>query len=522
MDLAHFANSSVRPAATPRTPLTPLFLCATGAAIVLCFGALAGLRADSLLVAPISLALLGVVLAVRRWDERRQLRAAADAWIERGYESPASRYGWRIDELTSRARAPDARAARCATSSRSSPSGGCPARRRSTASRCGRTARELIALADRLDDLDAPGLGRRDPRASTTCSPSRTAFSTPRPLRRAAAATSAPSSSPFSTAWRCVADVRPRRDRYRARLLRLHLPAPLGPGARLMSARRRDRARHLAARARLPRLRALPRGEVLDDGPGHRPDRRLRRRPRRARVPARALHGAGVHGAAVRRPPARRDRARLLPDRRHRPGPRAGLEELREDGSRLQRLLLPRPLRDPAPPGAPVPQPEPLQGGARASLAQHRRELRHEHELAVLRRRVDDVVLHADGRARGAAVRLGRRRDGRARRRHPRDRAPLVRHARQLLGRPLPVARLHLPAALADPRLRPPHAGRSADVRGHRQRAHARGSDAADRARAGRAACSRSSSSGRTAAASTTRTPPSRSRTRTGSRTSSR
>ena len=100
MDLAHFANSSVRPAATPRTPLTPVFLCTTGAAIFLCFGALAGLRAASLLVAPVSLALLGVVLAIRRWDERRQLRAAADAWIGRGYESPASRYGWRIDELT--------------------------------------------------------------------------------------------------------------------------------------------------------------------------------------------------------------------------------------------------------------------------------------------------------------------------------------------------------------------------------------------------------------------------------------
>ena len=95
MDLAHIANPTVRPPATPRTPLTPLFLCATGAAIFLGFGALAGLRSDSLLVAPVSLALLGVVLAIRRWDERRQLRADADGWIERGYESPASRYGWR-------------------------------------------------------------------------------------------------------------------------------------------------------------------------------------------------------------------------------------------------------------------------------------------------------------------------------------------------------------------------------------------------------------------------------------------
>jgi hypothetical protein len=100
MDLAQFANPSVRPTETPRTPLTPIFLCAAGAAFVLGLAALAGLHGDSLLVAPISLALLGVVLALRRWDERRQLRAAADSWIERGYESPASRYGWRIDELT--------------------------------------------------------------------------------------------------------------------------------------------------------------------------------------------------------------------------------------------------------------------------------------------------------------------------------------------------------------------------------------------------------------------------------------
>ena len=43
-------------------------------------------------------------------------------------------------------------------------------------------------------------------------------------------------------------------------------------------------------------------------------------------------------------------------------------------------------------------------------------ELRHEHELAVLRRRVHDVVPDPDGRAGRAEVRLGGGRDGRARR----------------------------------------------------------------------------------------------------------
>jgi hypothetical protein len=62
---------------------------------------LAKLRGDSLVVAPVSLALLGLVRAVRRWDARRRLRAEADEWILRGYQNRrASRFGWRIDELT--------------------------------------------------------------------------------------------------------------------------------------------------------------------------------------------------------------------------------------------------------------------------------------------------------------------------------------------------------------------------------------------------------------------------------------
>ena len=140
----------------PRSPLLPLGLCVAGAAVVLGLGALAGLHLDPLLVAPISLALLGVVLAVRRWDERRHLRADADAWIERGYEQHVgSRYGWRIDELTSRR---ERRMLGCSVREivpELSP------RRLPGASPLNRVAlrpyrAELIALADRLDDLDRP------------------------------------------------------------------------------------------------------------------------------------------------------------------------------------------------------------------------------------------------------------------------------------------------------------------------------------------------------------------------------
>ena len=69
--------------------------------------------------------------------------------------------------------------------------------------------------------------------------------------------------------------------------------------------------------------------------------------------------------------------------------------------------------------------PDHLPGVSLAHLAEHDRQLRHEHELAVLRRRVHDVVPHADGRARGAELRLRRRRDGRARRGRARLRPPL-------------------------------------------------------------------------------------------------
>jgi hypothetical protein len=104
MDLAQLAHLSPRRSAPPQTPprpLVPFVAYAVAAAPVFGLEALAGLRGDALVVAPVSLAAFGLVQAVRRWDARRHLRAEADAWILRGYENrAASRYGWRIDELT--------------------------------------------------------------------------------------------------------------------------------------------------------------------------------------------------------------------------------------------------------------------------------------------------------------------------------------------------------------------------------------------------------------------------------------
>ena len=159
MDLAQLANLGARRAGRPQTPpapLAPLVLYATGAAGVLGLEALAGLRGDPLVVAPVSLALVGLVQAVRRWEGRRRLRAEADEWILRGYQNRgASRFGWRIDELTGarerRLLGNSLRAVVAQLSERRLP-GAVPLNRIGL-----RPCRaELVALADRLEALDRP------------------------------------------------------------------------------------------------------------------------------------------------------------------------------------------------------------------------------------------------------------------------------------------------------------------------------------------------------------------------------
>ena len=69
---------------------------------------------------------------------------------------------------------------------------------------------------------------------------------------------------------------------------------------------------------------------------------------------------------------------------------------------------------------------------------EHRDLLRHQHQLAVLRRRVDPGLHRPDGRPGRAELRVRRRRDRSGRRPGPRLPGPPGRRGRQLLGRPGP------------------------------------------------------------------------------------
>ena len=94
---------------------------------------------------------------------------------------------------------------------------------------------------------------------------------------------------------------------------------------------------------------------------------------------------------------------RVRPER----GP--GLEGLRPQPDRLLAALLGRALPDPAHPGHPAVQPRRLPLRPLGPQLQHRLLLRHQHQLAVLRRRNDAHLLRPDGRADGAELRLRRR-----------------------------------------------------------------------------------------------------------------
>ncbi|MGZ4388786.1 MAG: hypothetical protein ACXVZL_05340 [Gaiellaceae bacterium] len=155
MDLVQFVRVTPRRRPAPSVPWVPAVACLAAATAVFALGVAGGLAGDSLLVAPLSLSLLGLVLGARRWEERRRACAAADAWIARGYENRVSRYGWRIEQLTSprergllgrsvRGIVPDLAAGRLP--------GVSPLNR--PALRPFRS--DLIALADRLDALERP------------------------------------------------------------------------------------------------------------------------------------------------------------------------------------------------------------------------------------------------------------------------------------------------------------------------------------------------------------------------------
>jgi hypothetical protein len=83
-------------------PWFPVATCAFAAATLYGAEAAGGLHGSLLLVTPISLALLGCMLALQRSADQYKLRSSADAWIARGYDGARSRYAWRVEELTSR------------------------------------------------------------------------------------------------------------------------------------------------------------------------------------------------------------------------------------------------------------------------------------------------------------------------------------------------------------------------------------------------------------------------------------
>ena len=164
------------------------------------------------------------------------------------------------------------------------------------------------------------------------------------------------------------------------------------------------------------------------------------------------------------------------------PGRRDGLEELRPRHADVQHARTVCRVPAPARPGiAPAESREPRRGRAAPGI-QHGRQLRVQHQLAIVWRRDDAELPHADARPDGAELRLGRVRDGVPCRGHPRSGPPYGPDDRQLLGRPGPVHPLHPLAPV--PRGRHPArvAGRRADLPALRQGA---GPSADDVRRAG-------------------------------------
>ena len=185
--------------------------------------------------------------------------------------------------------------------------------------------------------------------------------------------------------------------------------------------------------------------------------------------------------------------------------PGAGLEALRALRADLQRGVLGAALPDPAHPGDPPVQPARVRLGAVGRRVQHHVVVRDQHELAVLRRRDDDVELLADGRPGRPELRLGGGRHRGRDRADPRHRRALGHLAGELLRRPLPRAAVRAAADLGRRRPVP------RDSRACRSRSTCRSPPRRP-----------SRSSAPTAAASSTSTRRTRSRTPPGSRTSSR
>ena len=142
---------------------------------------------------------------------------------------------------------------------------------------------------------------------------------------------------------------------------------------------------------------------------------------------------------------------RHLPAVRHRSASRDGLEALRAGGAGLQHPRHHRRLRPATPAGHAAAEPGRHGPGIARFRAEHRHQLRRQHQLAGLRRRIDHELPDADAGAHGAELRVRRDRHRRAVRVDPRAGAPLQRHAGQLLDRHGPQHAVCAAAAVADP-----------------------------------------------------------------------
>ena len=163
-------------------------------------------------------------------------------------------------------------------------------------------------------------------------------------------------------------------------------------------------------------------------------------------------------------PAARPDRAARLSRVRRPSGRGHDLEDVRDRDAALQRGRRVLRLRAATPAGRAAAQSAGLQRRDARLLLQHGDELRHQHELAGVRRRVDDELPHPDAGPGGAELRLRRDRHGDPGRAHPWIPQRQDERHRQLLGRPDPQRPLHPAAALARARDRPGVAGRGAEL----------------------------------------------------------
>ena len=177
-----------------------------------------------------------------------------------------------------------------------------------------------------------------------------------------------------------------------------------------------------------------------------RPDARSRRRHG---APSGRLHGFGAgRQADISFSGSASHRREVLLARRRRRDARANLAPIRLGAAVVQRCRVRAAVRDSATAGRSAAQSARLRSDERAPSLQYGGIVRHQHQLAELRRRDDAVLLQPDGRTYRAELRLGRNRHGGRRAAGACVRPRQVDDGRQLLGRPYACHALRAAAAV--------------------------------------------------------------------------